>query len=617
VSKKPLFIAIGVRRPDTMAELPGVQPSVDGVAQWAIAAGYDTLKIDDHGAAVTVEGIRDLLTPKDPVSSKRDPALLLDRPRIVVYFCGHGLHAPQDQYWILSAGPDQSNERISSVGFREALVSYGPKQISIISDACRTSQVVQGSGQSVVDFNRGLAASVQKDNYFSSQDGDASFSMPPGNDDPGYCVFSRVLLRALSDPPERGALDALYLQLGKQIVSSQSLATYLEETVPDAALNIGKLQRPQCDPGFRPTANDYANFPLKGKNPPPSPRLREAVREAHRVDLQNERIQESKSEWRNPYCFAAARFAAILKQNILQNDRQPPFILSGRQRNAKLTVVGGSGAVGGEFIKPPRSIGELGGRRHRLFRQFIGFAQSERSSVLLCQAGAFVSILPMFDRLWCNAIIEPALGANGLSGGVELVTWGPWFNPLEVPSPDYQKLSAAEALKGLSSGVLRSGDIPVIAADMRRLKHADPLYGIVAAYLYHRIGDIDNIRRMCAYYQQHGQDVPFDIAMMAQLKLQRRINGGFVVDVPKISEVPQDKRSPDAPYFVWAAMKKARVGVAGVTPLLRVGWQNLGASPHAVHKRCLDLTDHLTDSPIATFHEPSVFEKLGTILSEF
>ena len=114
-----------------MAELPGVLPSVHGLTNWAIAAGYDTMKIDDLGPGVTVEGIRDLLTPKDPASGKRDPALLLDRPRIVVYFCGHGLHAPQDQYWILSAGPDQSNERISSVGFREALASYGPKQISI------------------------------------------------------------------------------------------------------------------------------------------------------------------------------------------------------------------------------------------------------------------------------------------------------------------------------------------------------------------------------------------------------------------------------------------------------------------------------------------------------
>ena len=600
-----------------MAELPGVLPSVHGLTNWAIAAGYDTMKIDDRGPGVTVEGIRDLLTPKDPASGKRDPALLLDRPRIVVYFCGHGLHAPQDQYWILSAGPDQSNERISSVGFRDALASYGPKQISIISDACRSSKVVQGSGQSVVDFNRGIAARVEKDNYFSSQDGDASFSMPPGNGEPGYCVFSRVLLRALSEPPERGALDALYLQLGKQIVSSQSLATYLEENVPDAALNIGKLQRPQCDPGFRPTDNDYANFSVQGKIPLPGSLLRESVREAHRVALQIERIQDSKSEWRNPYCFAAARFADILKRNILQKDGQPPFILSGRQRNAKLTVVGKSGEVGGELIKPPRSFGELRGRRHWLFGQFTGFAPSERSSVLLCQADDFVSVLPMFDRLWCNAIIEPALDANGQSGGVELVTWGPWFNPLEIPSPGNQSLSASEALKGLSSGVLRSGDIPVIAADMRYFKHADPLYGIVAAYLYHRIGDIDNIRRMCAYYLQNGQDVPFDIAMLAQLKLQRRDHGGFFVDVPKISMVPQKQRSPDAPYFVWAAIEKSRVSVAGLTPLLRVGWQNLGASSHAVHKRCIELTAHLTDSPIATFHGSAAFEKLRTILSEF
>jgi hypothetical protein len=48
------------------------------------------------------------------------------------------------------------------------------------------------------------------------------------------------------------------------IVSSQSLATYLEQKVPDAALNVGTLQVPQCDPGFRPSTNIYVDFGISG-----------------------------------------------------------------------------------------------------------------------------------------------------------------------------------------------------------------------------------------------------------------------------------------------------------------------------------------------------------------
>lgn len=618
--KRPLFLAIGVHKPDTMAELPGVLPSIDGMTKWATTAGYDTLAVDERGGRVTVERIRDLLTPKDPTTGERNPALLLGRPRIVVYFCGHGLHASGDHYWILSAGPDQSNERISAVGFRDALASYGPKQIAIISDACRTAQALLGAAQSVVDFNRGEADPVQKDNFFSSQQGAASFSMPPGNGDQGYCVFSRVLLRALSAPPERAALDELYLDLGKQIVSSQSLATYLETSVPDAALDIGKLQKPQCDPGFRPKDNDYANFAVPmGARPldseplpiPPAP-----DRKARRAAMQDERIRDSKSEWREPYGFAAAEFASLLKRTSLSDAEQPPFILSGKDRGTRFRVYGRNGEIIGEKTEPPRRIYNLASRRHWLFRQYSGFVAADHSSVLLCRSGPFATVLPMFDGLWCNAVIESAGEGAGQRGGVELVTWGPWFNPLEVPSPGYLQLSSAEALKGMSSGVLRSEDIPVLAAAMRVLKHADPLYGIVAAYLYHRVGDIENIRRMCAYYWKHGEDVPFDIAMLAQLELQLH-GGGFFVDVPEIREVPRSQRAEDAPHFVWEGMPTARVTVAGVTPVLRVGWQHLGASPHPAHRQCITLMDWLTDSPIATFLGKAAFETLHGILQEF
>jgi hypothetical protein len=109
------------------------------------------------------------------------------------------------------------------------------------------------------------------------------------------------------------------------------------------------------------------------------------------------------------------------------------------------------------------------------------------------------------------------------------------------------------------------------------------------------------MKRMCYYYKGHDQDVPFDIAMLARLELKRRPDGGFYVNVPKVAAVPKSERRRGAPNFVWEKTPAATVGVAGVTPLLRAGWQHIQASPHAVHKKCWELTPHLTESPISTF----------------
>src|SRR5262249_33098920 len=157
-------------------------------------------------------------------------------------------------------------------------------------------------------------------------------------------------------------------------------------------------------------------------------------------------------------------------------------------------------------------------------------------------------------------------------GGVELLAWG---ERDQMPAP---RLSATEALKGLSARTLNAEDTAILAEAMRYMKHADPMYGIIAAYLYNAIGDVSNIRRMCYYYKLHDQDVPFDIAMLSQLELKLRPDGGFYVEVPEVEELPASDRRAYAPSFVWEKTPAVTVNVAGVTPLLRAGWQHIQAS---------------------------------------
>jgi hypothetical protein len=615
---KPLFVAIGVHKAATMPELDGVLSSVRNLSNWAAGEGYEVVRIDDGSGRVTVDRIKEELTPLDAATGDWDPKRLLDRPRIVVYFCGHGLHAPQDQYWILSAGPNQDDERISAVGFRDILTTYGPKQIAFISDACRVAQTVRGLARSVVGAYEALGGVVQKDTFFSSLDGEASFTFPSKDGKPAYCVFSSVLVRALSRPTDPEALSGLYLKLGRMIVSSRSLANYLEQKVPEAALDVGKLQMPQCDPGFREEEDYYVDF---GSLPVPSPaavEARQAKIATERAEAQDGRIVRSRSEWRKPYAEGLQPLIGPVLTAFIEHYGRGPLLLSSDSDAPNVEAPG---------LLPSVSIPETENLlQHVRVRQrwnftafqrwnFIAlvdkpFADSGRSGVAVVRVADLFAALPLHHQLWCTAIIDKGRGSAGMAGGVELLAWGGQYPPLPP------RLSAAEALKGLSAGTLNAEDTAILAEDMRYMKHADPMYGIVAAYLYNAIGDVSNIRRMCYYYKYYAQDIPFDIAMLGQLELKGRPNGGFYIEVPEIAELTAAERRPDAPSFVWEKTPAVTADVAGVTPLLRTGWQHIQASRHAVHRRCWELTPYLTESPISTFQGHEVGARLIEILRE-
>jgi hypothetical protein len=83
------------------------------------------------------------------------------------------------------------------------------------------------------------------------------------------------------------------------------------------------------------------------------------------------------------------------------------------------------------------------------------------------------------------------------------------------PAQPNKRLGAMEA------GALRADAVIDLAVELRHGKHADPMRGALSAYLYDSIGDIDSIRRMAVFYIQHGQPIPYDIAMLGQLRGRR------------------------------------------------------------------------------------------------
>lgn len=622
--EKPLFISIAVHKAKGLQTLPGVLESSEQICAWA-AKDYDVIKINDAEKPVTVKRIREALTPEDD-DGNTDPAKLLDRPRIIVYFAGHGFAVWPDQYWILSRGPDQPNERISANLFRDMLASYGPAQIAFISDACRSSKALTGLGAPVLDYYPGTPVNPQKDIFYSCQPGESSFAVPAEDGRPAYLVFSSVLLKGLSEPDGTN-LDKVLLLLNKQAVTSQSLSTYLEENVPEVALEVERVQITQCDPGFRPLDHIYVDFSpaeaevTAGKDgtglwkiqPDAVRPMQEAGGHASEANIdamvsyikaqyrrqneqknavkQPERFNLSRSEWRAP-------FVREIGEELSQARRGPSVAIKGAPDLAVLVA----GRKRGTFERP--SLTDLPGGETKTYsyeRRLHGLGET------LCATygGNALSLIPMFDRMHTIG----AVNDNASEKGLEFLSWYPLYGDRS----DGNELHSAEALKGLSRGFLRPSDAQKIANQLRYRKHLDPMLGIVAAYLYSASGDLANIRRMAYYYCDHYQPIPFDIALLGELPILEG-KSGYETVVPAVAG--SERYDTGEPIFSYEATDEIHGEIAGLAPILRVGWPYLRKSALPFHEVCWRFIDDLAPSPITTFIGIDAIDAISTAFRE-
>jgi hypothetical protein len=587
-----------------MPHLPGVLEALDEMCVWA-KKRYDVVSIDDRREMVTIERIRARLTPDDS-AGEPDPSLLLERPRIVVYFCGHGITAWPDQYWVLSKGPDQSMERISANAFRDALASYDPRQIALISDSCRTAQPLTGSGTSVLDILPGASRNPQKDTFYSCRDGTSSYAVPPADGRPGYLVFTSVFLKAVSKPDGTN-LDRTLLQLNRRAVTSQSLSDYIEEKVPVQALGVDRIQAAQCDPGFRPLDHIYEEFatPMAGLIDPgdlgsdeldednvtePLPPLAGhhdisaiqgyivknfAISERKRLSRQALRFDAPVFDWRTPI---VRRVSDMLRERASYDETlavvgvdRPQLLLRGGS-SIRLSNLADDPSV--SFLIPPQHL-----------------RSADRNETLCLKLDyRTICFVPLFRNMHAIAVAGKSAGRRQ----IEFLSWISIYGDEERE----HLIHSARALDSLTKGQLRASDAARLAGQIRYTKHLDPMMGVIAAYLYNAAGDIENIRRMAYFYARYRQPIPFDIAMLGNLPMIQA-KGGFVTEVPSVPATAN--LGEDLPQFTHMTTEAVNGSIAGVSPFLRIGWPYLYDSGHPFHKACWEQIDRLGPSPITTF----------------
>lgn len=591
-TKKRLFIGIAVAKPAGMTRLPGVYAALDRISDFARASERydDPILITDEKKGVTSADLVEILTQ----------GLLLDRPRINVYFCGDGAFSDGIEVWYLSDGQNHWHERLDVMAFRDVLATYGPQQISIFSDACQTATTHPTRASPILDEYLGSFTQPDYDIFRATIRGEAAFSTPA--DGP---LFSKVMAEALSPEPPASALDEPYRDAyGRCVVSNQSLKRYVKANLPDYAAIAGRKQRPELMLGLTYHTNDYLEVTPAPASVPAGP---EVVPPEGPIDLTEiatsaranryrspdqieAALRDSQSEWREPFWNRATQIA----------DR-----LEGISR--LLVVVNGTRSIDEVNVLLHPADEDVALVPDGILEGFAYFAKAGNLDVMLPERTSVLQLDDLFIPLalgisWNLSLIVSVLISapqrNGpSSNGPHAIGW----HEVGFGPPQVSRVTPMLALKGLLEGNLGADTIAPIAAELRRAKHYDPLYGIVAAYLYDRGGDLDSIRKMCYFYDWHGQAVPFDIALLSRLPMYQASGSGYRIDVPATHPDPVAE-AEGLPSYVWESTEaREGVRVSGVSPILRAGWTRLETlTPRwSPFRAFTEFADTLTGAPFA------------------
>lgn len=243
---KKIFVSIAVSKPDDLEELPGAITAAVKMNEWANKQGYITLLLHDqdpHMQIITTELLRDKISIFLTENLRFDRS---DKFRLVIFFAGHGA-AQQvgDQYWILSNWQRRPTEAIKVASLQRMLEYYGLDQVSIIGDCCQeySSRFIDLIGSAVLDRPNEMPNSYELDQFFAVEVGKKAFMIKAKGNDEAFCVFTEVLLDAL-----RG--KATEVDNRNYVVTSQSLARYLQNHVAIEAGKYGVQMIPQTKPGF-------------------------------------------------------------------------------------------------------------------------------------------------------------------------------------------------------------------------------------------------------------------------------------------------------------------------------------------------------------------------------
>jgi hypothetical protein len=369
-------------------------------------------------------------------------------------------------------------------------------------------------------------------------------------------VFSGVLLDALW-----GLEPGAFSKIQNDCITSRSLGHFLEARVPEVAKQYGLKLKPTVSPTFPENDDVYlAVGQVATEQRPfawPPPPTRDSPPDSP-LDLRELPLRETAAEGAagpvvSPRERGAPRLHADRQLRLLRRMR--------RQRLPRGTEVETGFAVDGARVSrlwtPPHVDAEPASNVQwwRVHDSGAGWLREAAPVLIELADGRFAgaAALPNFTgSILCD------------QSGVSAVLYRPAYGEARIPETE-------KVLAALERGAIGPEQVVKLATKARFDKHIDPMLGVIAAYLYDSIGDIGNIRRMAFYYARYGQPIPFDVALLAQVR-GRQTHTGINASVPRVPA--REPRTELEREYAWTYEETTQIEglVGGGWPWLRQGW---------------------------------------------
>jgi hypothetical protein len=537
-------LAIGVSDAPPLPFLSGAANGARSFHEWALGLGYESRLVTDESEPVTTPRLRNELEGLLPADES-------GIHRLLIYFAGHGvIREVEEGLWLLS---DWSQElrAVAVEALRRRLYTYRINQVGIFADACRTLPADIDTADLTPDALLGKgpgprSATVAIDKFIAAQDGTRAFMIPGNAPHEDRCLFSGVLLEALW-----GTKQSAFSRLMPGKVTSRSLGTYLQTEVPRLAETYRLTLVPSVSPTFPEDDDVYFGDGPKVAPPvflpwPPADELISIESYGPSDELSYGPSDELRDPLTTPHTADSQ-----LEDQLRTQDQPGPFEIP------SVFAVEGEAVVG---IWAPRDVIADAHSRPGWWR-----LRPENGGVLQLPAPVLIELA---SDVFAAATALPEFNASVVATdrGVAALVYR------EVNAPPQAAGVTEDAIGKLERGGMRADEITDLAVDLRQGKHADPIRGVISAYLYDSIGDVESIRQMAFYYILNGQAIPYDIALLAQLQGERRNDGLLWATVPAIpSREPRTKLESRVDW-AHSATREATGVVGGIWPWLRQGW---------------------------------------------
>jgi len=550
--RRMVAVIIGVASPQRLTYLPSAVNGAHAFKDWADALGYESRLVTDEDEPVRLARLR----------SELEAALANPVDRMVLYFAGHGLiREAEEGLWLLSDW--YAEQRAVAVEpLKRRLYRYGVKQIAIFADACRSLPAGMDAADLTPDAVLGRGPSEPEatppiDKFIAAQDGAESYMVPGATPEEDRCLFSGMLLEGLW-----GTKPAAFSKVLADKITSRSLGAYLQAEVPTLAKRYKRTLNPNVSPSFPEGEDIYFGDMMP---PPTPPRFPEWPPPESLVGMGAVTRAPAESEGGTTLGFMrpGLAWAETVARDMGAEPSEPLLLDQIRTQPRPDHFETGAGfAVQGGPVKAiwgrPNIAAEQAGPQDwwRLREYNISYLPNPTPLLIESQEGWFAAVIaiPQFiGALTCDR------------RGVSALIYREVYMQRDIAKLTEQTIAAME------SGALRADAATDLAVELRQGKHADPVRGVISAYLYDAIGDIDSIRRMAFFYIQHFQPIPYDIALLAQLRGELR-NGMLQVHVPEVP--PREPRTEAERSFDWtySATPPAEGPVGGLWPWMRQGW---------------------------------------------